>query len=122
MDDPQAQGAVLQLSARVLGRHAPEGDDCDGLLHNPHLLIADEPTTAPDMMVQAQILELIDRIKDEANIGVILIIRDIGVIADLAQTVMVTPQRRPAVVYPFPVGCSFHPRRRSNPATRKVRR
>jgi peptide/nickel transport system ATP-binding protein len=59
------------------------------LAHNPDLLIADEPTTALDVTVQAQILELIDRVKDEFNIGVILITHDLGVVADVAQTVMV---------------------------------
>jgi peptide/nickel transport system ATP-binding protein len=59
------------------------------LAHNPDLLIADEPTTALDVTVQAQILELIDRVKDEFNIGVILITHDLGVVADVAQSVMV---------------------------------
>jgi peptide/nickel transport system ATP-binding protein len=59
------------------------------LVHNPDVLIADEPTTALDVTVQAQILELIDRVKDEFNIGVILITHDLGVVADVAQTVMV---------------------------------
>jgi peptide/nickel transport system ATP-binding protein len=59
------------------------------LSHNPDLLIADEPTTALDVTVQAQILELIDRVKQEFNIGVILITHDLGVVADVAQTVMV---------------------------------
>jgi peptide/nickel transport system ATP-binding protein len=59
------------------------------LAHNPDLLIADEPTTALDVTVQAQILELIDRIKVDFNIGVILITHDLGVVGDVAQTVMV---------------------------------
>ena len=59
------------------------------LVHNPDLLIADEPTTALDVTVQAQILELIDRVKKDFNIGVILITHDLAVIADFAQTVMV---------------------------------
>jgi len=59
------------------------------LINNPDLLIADEPTTALDVTVQAQILELIDRVKTEYDIGVILITHDLGVIAEVAQNVMV---------------------------------
>ena len=59
------------------------------LLNNPDILIADEPSTALDVTVQAQILELIDRVKREFDIGVILITHDLGVVAEVAQTVMV---------------------------------
>ena len=56
---------------------------------NPKLLIADEPTTALDVTVQAQIIELIDRVKKEFDIGVILITHDLGVVAETATHVMV---------------------------------
>ena len=59
------------------------------LVHNPAVLIADEPTTALDVTVQAQILELIDKVKSDFDIGVILITHDLGVVAETAQTVMV---------------------------------
>ncbi|MFN2593425.1 MAG: ABC transporter ATP-binding protein [Actinomycetota bacterium] len=56
---------------------------------NPDLLIADEPTTALDVTVQAQIIDLMERLKEEFNCGVVLITHDLGVIADVAQDVMV---------------------------------
>jgi oligopeptide/dipeptide ABC transporter ATP-binding protein len=59
------------------------------LVHNPDVLIADEPTTALDVTVQAQILELIDKVKTEFDIGVILITHDLGVVAETATHVMV---------------------------------
>ena len=68
------------------------------LVHNPDLLIADEPTTALDVTVQAQILELIDKVKNDFNIGVILITHDLAVIADVAQSVMVMYAGRAAEI------------------------
>src|SRR5207237_6320494 len=59
------------------------------LIHNPDVLIADEPTTALDVTVQAQILSLIEQVKRDFNIGVILITHDLGVVAETANTVMV---------------------------------
>jgi peptide/nickel transport system ATP-binding protein len=53
------------------------------------VLIADEPTTALDVTVQAQILELIQRVKLEFDIGVILVTHDLGVVAETADSVMV---------------------------------
>ena len=59
------------------------------LVHKPDLLIADEPTTALDVTVQAQILELIDTVKRDFDIGVILITHDLGVVAETASHVLV---------------------------------
>jgi peptide/nickel transport system ATP-binding protein len=59
------------------------------LVHNPAILICDEPTTALDVTVQAQILELIEEVKREFDIGVILVTHDLGVVAETANSVMV---------------------------------
>ena len=55
----------------------------------PAVLIADEPTTALDVTIQAQILELLKRLKDERGMALILITHDLGVVADMADRVAV---------------------------------
>jgi peptide/nickel transport system ATP-binding protein len=59
------------------------------LICQPRLLIADEPTTALDVTVQAQILELIKELHDELNSAVILITHDLGVVAETCDKVLV---------------------------------
>ena len=56
---------------------------------DPRLLIADEPTTALDVTIQAQILEEVRRLRAETDAGVILITHDLGVVADVADRVVV---------------------------------
>lgn len=56
---------------------------------NPRLIIADEPTTALDVTIQAQILDLLRNLKDQINSSIMLITHDLGVIAEMADTVVV---------------------------------
>lgn len=55
----------------------------------PSLLIADEPTTALDVTIQAQILDLIDDLKEQMGMGVVFVTHDMGVVAEIADRVMV---------------------------------
>lgn len=59
------------------------------IANNPELLIADEPTTALDVTIQSQILDLIKELKDKMNAGIILITHDLGVVAEMADRVAV---------------------------------
>ena len=56
---------------------------------NPKLIIADEPTTALDVTIQAQILDLLRGLKDKINSSIMLITHDLGVIAEMADYVVV---------------------------------
>ena len=57
---------------------------------DPELLIADEPTTALDVTIQAQVLDMINKLKEELNTSMIMITHDLGVVAETCDTVAVT--------------------------------
>jgi peptide/nickel transport system ATP-binding protein len=56
---------------------------------NPHILIADEPTTALDVMIQAQIIELLDELQRELNLSLIIVTHDLGLVAETCGDVLV---------------------------------
>mgnify|MGYP001056874755 CR=1 FL=1 len=56
---------------------------------NPEMMIADEPTTALDVTIQAQILDLMDKLREEMGASILLITHDLGVVAEMAHTVVV---------------------------------
>lgn len=59
------------------------------LLCNPELLIADEPTTALDVTIQAQVLDIIQKLREKLNMSMILITHDLGVVAETCDRVMI---------------------------------
>src|SRR3954453_16256988 len=57
------------------------------IANDPALLIADEPTTALDVTIQAQVLDVLERIQDRTNSSILLITHDLGVVAGIADRV-----------------------------------
>ena len=88
------------------------------LITRPELLIADEPTTALDVTVQAQILELVRRLQKEMGMAVIWITHDLGVVAEFCQRVLVMYAGR--VVETAPTGELY--RNPKHPYTRALQR
>jgi peptide/nickel transport system ATP-binding protein len=86
---PNAKGRARDYPHQFSGGMRQRAMIAMALVHNPAILICDEPTTALDVTVQAQILELIEAVKKEFDIGVILVTHDLGVVAETANAVMV---------------------------------
>ena len=57
------------------------------IANDPDVLIADEPTTALDVTIQAQVLEVLERIQERTNTSIMLITHDLGVVAGVADRV-----------------------------------
>lgn len=76
------------------------------IANRPKLIIADEPTTALDVTIQAQILDLLVRVREEVGASLVLITHDLGVIAEMADRVVVMYGGR--VVEQAPVDALFH--------------
>ncbi|HVU15635.1 MAG TPA: ABC transporter ATP-binding protein [Candidatus Didemnitutus sp.] len=88
------------------------------LITRPELLIADEPTTALDVTVQAQILELLQKLQRETGLAIIFVTHDLGVVAGLCDRVLVMYAGR--IVESAPVGELF--RAPQHPYTRALQR
>ena len=86
---PQADARLDDYPHQFSGGMRQRAMIAMGLACNPQLLIADEPTTALDVTIQAQIVDLVKRLRDDIGMAVIWITHDLGVVAGLADRVMV---------------------------------
>ena len=86
---PDAEGIYNRYPHELSGGMRQRIVIAMALACNPRLIIADEPTTALDVTIQAQILELLRKLKGEINASIMLITHDLGVIAEMADYVVV---------------------------------
>ncbi len=103
---PRPEGRVDEYAYQLSGGLRQRAMIAMALAADPRLLIADEPTTALDVTTQAQILELLRDLQQETGMAIMLITHDLGVIAEMADEVVVMYLGR--VVEEGPVDDIFH--------------
>ncbi|MBG0824726.1 ABC transporter ATP-binding protein [Planomonospora sp. ID91781] len=92
---PQAEARLRSYPHEFSGGMRQRAMIAMAVINNPDVIIADEPTTALDVTVQAQILEKLLEVKDAVNAAIVLITHDLGVIAGMAHRVLVMYAGRP---------------------------
>src|SRR6516164_5747432 len=111
---PEAERRIAEYPHQLSGGMRQRVMIAMALACNPKLLIADEPTTALDVTIQAQILDLMRELKQKIEAAIVLITHDLGVVAEMAQRVVVMYAGKKAEE--APVGALF--RRPLHPYTK----
>jgi peptide/nickel transport system permease protein len=86
---PDPAGVARRYAHQLSGGMAQRVSIACALAGDPKVLIADEPTTALDVTIQGEILDLLRRLRDETGMAIVIITHDLGVIADIADRVVV---------------------------------
>lgn len=89
VDIPEPEKSINKYPHQLSGGQRQRAMIAQALACDPGLLIADEPTTALDVTVQAEILDLMRGLKDKLNSAILLITHDMGVVADMADEILV---------------------------------
>jgi peptide/nickel transport system ATP-binding protein len=89
VDIPDPEKSIKKYPHQLSGGQRQRAMIAQALACDPGLLVADEPTTALDVTVQAEILDLMRDLKDKLNSAILLITHDMGVVADMADEILV---------------------------------